>query len=95
MCCSVNVYEMDEKKTLRSISEADHCNLLKRLPVITRVPATGISEPARKEEIGRAFESERGCINDRNNVLAIYDLRDYVFRTRVGVCHCNIELFIE
>lgn len=91
----MKVNETDECKTLPPILKARHGNFLKRLPDLSKIPSTTITEPRGNGELTRRFESEEGRIYDRTKIMAFYELHGHVFRAKEEVYHWNIQLFVE
>ena len=93
--CFVKTNSTDEWSQLQTPSGGHWGGFLKFCPDLSRTPDTIISMPPGLHEVNRRLESEEGRINDISKLHELYELRDFVFQSRVDKFHWNLNESIE
>lgn len=69
--------------------------ILKFRPRLDEIPDLSIDCPSGVERITTRFVSEEGRINDTDKMIQLYELRDFVFSSRIDKPHWNLEQIVE
>ncbi len=69
--------------------------ILKFCPDLRKMPSLKISCPENVRKVTERFASEEGRINDSDKMIALYELRDFVYRDRTDLFHWDLSTAVE
>lgn len=89
--------DCDDKwqKLYPSAKSTESGGILRACPNLAKTPPTNITCPDGLHEVNKRLWSEDERINDSDKMIALNDLRDFVFQSRTDPFHWDLELSVE
>lgn len=94
-CCYVKHKSSDNWAPLFKSAGGVVQGFLKSLPNLEKTPDLRIPCPSGVDNITKRFTSEEGRINNTDKMVALYELRDFVFQSRVDKPHWDFSTAVE